>query len=365
MATLGYGDLDRASLRLGEAVLDPGAWPDVMDEICPAAGATGAVLLQSDARTADVPRTASVEDLVRNYFADSWHVGDLRAVRAVPLLLGGEKVVVDQDLFTREEMDGTAYYQDLILASGFHWFAAVGFRSGPAHWALSIQRTQRDGPFEAEDKRGLARIADRLTESATLSWAVGRSVLAGMTNALSLVRQPALAVDRAGRVLEANAAAEHMFDDELRVKDRRLFVRDRQARAALDVLFDRIRSSPQRAALPAEPIIVKRVDRRPLLIRTLPVDGPASGPFLGARAILTLCDLAPKAGPRPDLVARVFGLTPAEANLASLIGTGVSLERAAQQLGIARETARNQLKAAFAKTDTHRQAELAALLSRL
>jgi DNA-binding CsgD family transcriptional regulator len=35
---------------------------------------------------------------------------------------------------------------------------------------------------------------------------------------------------------------------------------------------------------------------------------------------------------------------------------------AARELKIARETARNQLKAVFAKTNTHRQSELVALL---
>jgi DNA-binding CsgD family transcriptional regulator len=34
-------------------------------------------------------------------------------------------------------------------------------------------------------------------------------------------------------------------------------------------------------------------------------------------------------------------------------------------MAVARETARNQLKLAIAKTDAYRQAELAALLSRL
>lgn len=68
--------------------------------------------------------------------------------------------------------------------------------------------------------------------------------------------------------------------------------------------------------------------------------------------------------PAADLRAR-FGLTEAEARIAEGLRTGNSLVRAAEELGIAYETARNQLKAVFAKTDTHRQSELVALLSRL
>jgi DNA-binding CsgD family transcriptional regulator len=64
------------------------------------------------------------------------------------------------------------------------------------------------------------------------------------------------------------------------------------------------------------------------------------------------------------LLAAVFGLTPAEARLAAIMAEGRDPERAAEELGIARVTARNQLKAIFAKTDTHRQSELVAMLSR-
>jgi DNA-binding CsgD family transcriptional regulator len=62
---------------------------------------------------------------------------------------------------------------------------------------------------------------------------------------------------------------------------------------------------------------------------------------------------------------RAFGLTAAEARAAGLIAQGLSPEQAAQQLNIAVETARSQLKAVFSKTGTHRQSELAALLARL
>jgi DNA-binding CsgD family transcriptional regulator len=65
------------------------------------------------------------------------------------------------------------------------------------------------------------------------------------------------------------------------------------------------------------------------------------------------------------IVARAFGLSRAEARLASLIAGGMAPDAAAQKLGVSRETVRNQLKAVFAKTETHRQNEVAALLAQL
>lgn len=55
----------------------------------------------------------------------------------------------------------------------------------------------------------------------------------------------------------------------------------------------------------------------------------------------------------------------AEARLAARLMSGDGINAAAIALGVSRETARTQLKAVFAKTNTHRQAELATLVTRL
>jgi DNA-binding CsgD family transcriptional regulator len=156
-----------------------------------------------------------------------------------------------------------------------------------------------------------------------------------------------------------------VFDGEIRVHNHRLCIADKRARAELECFVDAIRIAGDTDPLPARPIVVRRQLKPPVLIRILPIEASASSPFLGARALLTLFDLGERKARHPELLADAFGLTAAEAKLASLLGTGESIERAAERLGISPLTARTQLKAVFGKTDTHRQAELAALLSRL
>ena len=187
-----------------------------------------------------------------------------------------------------------------------------------------------------------------------------------MSNALDLIGQPALAIDRFGLVIDMNASAECVFDDTVYVKCRRLVVTDAVAKSEMEALKIRLRTTPDTEPLPANPILVRRGTRGPLVIRTMPVHGAARSPFLGARAILLLSDLhKPASGAEPVMLSKLFELTPAEARLASLLHTGISLERIAEELGVTQSTARNQLKAVFAKTDTSRQGELIALLSRL
>ena len=67
----------------------------------------------------------------------------------------------------------------------------------------------------------------------------------------------------------------------------------------------------------------------------------------------------------PTALRQLFDLTHSEARLAVRLATGEAFSTAAMALGIGRETARTHLRALFAKTGTHRQAELVALLARL
>jgi DNA-binding CsgD family transcriptional regulator len=355
--------LELAATRLGDTVVDPKLWPDVLEYICQAVGATGALLLQSDVRTPDVPRTKSVEEYAEAYFS-GWHLNDPRAQRAVPLPPGGTKIVVDQDIFTPEEISRSPFFNELCFPGGFPWFSAVGW-AGPPLWGLCFQRSARDGPLEGDRRQTLARLSQRLTEVSTLSTAVGRLALSSVTNALNSMLQPALGIDRNGRVLDVNRCANDLFDDDIRVHNRRLVVRDSFARTLLDQLINRLRIISDLEECPLNSIAIRRDGKHPVVLRAFPIHGGAREPFLGARALLTLTPLGPKEPAPQALLAQAFALTPAEARIAVIIAQGASPEHAAEVLAISRETARNQLKAVFAKTGTHRQSELVALLSRL
>jgi DNA-binding CsgD family transcriptional regulator len=171
-----------------------------------------------------------------------------------------------------------------------------------------------------------------------------------------------IALDSMGCVLDANTTALAFFDDEVQVSERRLRLRDPRASADLAILTARLRAAPETAELHVTPIVARRTGKPPLLLRLFPVGGAATRTFLDARALILLSELRAKPAPDPAVVARAFGLSRAEARLASLIVGGLALDTAARRLGVSRETARSQLRSVFAKTATHRQSELVALL---
>jgi len=207
----------------------------------------------------------------------------------------------------------------------------------------------------AEGERILASFTRRLIEIAP-SGARGSDT--SPAAALNAMRLPAIALDQHGFVAEVNAAAETIFDNDFRIKDRRLFVRDPEARALLKDAIDQLKTSPRLNPFATEPIIVRRNGKLPVIVRTWRFDGAAHRPAQDVCALLTLNALGPKPGPPAAILAKAFRLTPAEAKLASVIARGASPEIAAGELKISRETVRNQLKSVFAKTDTHRQSGL-------
>ncbi|MBA2400398.1 MAG: helix-turn-helix transcriptional regulator [Bradyrhizobium sp.] len=360
------GRLQSISNRLGDAVLDPAQWPVLMQDICSASGAMGACLLQSDVRTPDVPMTDSVREFFKTYFDDRYNENDIRAERAVPLLLEGRQIVSDQDIFTSEtEMLRDPLYAHLN-SFGLRWFAAVGFFAGPALWGFSIQRTIGEGAFEESEKTALANLSQRLTETATLSTSVGRVVLSNVTNALGFIKRPAIALDRLGSVLEINPLAEALLGGgDINMVGQRLVLRDRRTQAAFNTFLDRLRAASDLDALGVAPIVIRRDGRLPVVIRVLPVDGAARSPFLGARAILIFSGSDGGEAEQLAMLHQAFLLTPSEARIAVCLAGGKSLEEAAQEMAIAQETARSHLKSVFRKTGTHRQGELVALVGRL
>ncbi len=212
--------------------------------------------------------------------------------------------------------------------------------------------------LRADEERILASFAGRLIEIA--AGAGMRGSAASPIAVLDAMRLPAIALDREGFVAEVNAAAEAIFDSDIRIRDRRLFVRDQESRAVLKDATDQLKVLELDPSA-FEPVIVPRMDKLPVIVRIWPFESSAQE----VRALLTLNALGPRPSPPAAILAKAFRLTPSEAKLACVIARGAPPEIAARELGISRETARNQLKAVFAKTDTHRQAELVALLSQV
>jgi DNA-binding CsgD family transcriptional regulator len=100
---------------------------------------------------------------------------------------------------------------------------------------------------------------------------------------------------------------------------------------------------------------------RPLSIKVAPVElNPGDS---GSRvAAVFIRDLEIRQTVPPEVVAKLFGLTFAEARVVVELVKGKRPQEVAEDLGVSLNTVRNQLKQIFSKTNTGRQSELISLV---
>ena len=142
--------------------------------------------------------------------------------------------------------------------------------------------------LRAEEERILANFTRRLIEIASVAGARGSGT--SPTAALNAMRLPAIALDQHGFVADVNTTADAVFDHNIKIKDRRLFVRDPNARTLLKEAIDQLKELPRLDSLTLEPVIVPRMDKLPVIVRIWPFEGP---PGQDMRALLTLNALGP------------------------------------------------------------------------
>jgi hypothetical protein len=169
--------------------------------------------------------------------------------------------------------------------------------------------------LRAKEERVLASFTRSMIEITAVAGARGPGT--SPTAALDAMRLPGIALDHNGFVADVNAAADAIFDHDIKIKDRRLFVSDPDARVLLREAIDQLKIPPRLNSLAFEPVIVPRTDKLPVIVRIWPFDGPHL-PTQEVRALLTLNALGPKPGPPAATLAKTFRLTPSEAKLACI-----------------------------------------------
>ncbi len=182
-----------------------------------------------------------------------------------------------------------------------------------------------DCQLSDKEEEMLASFTRRLIEIAAVAGARGAGTSA--TDILNTMCLPAISIDRCGFIVEVNAAADAVFDNEVNIRDKRLYVRDLEARALLKTALDELPNPAKLKALIAEPIIVQRSGKLPVILRIWPFEGAARSAEQDVHALVTLNVLGPKPGPPTAILAQTFRLTPSEAKLASIIARGGHLSK--------------------------------------
>jgi hypothetical protein len=146
------------------------------------------------------------------------------------------------------------------------------------------------GCLRDEEERLLAFFTRRLIEIAAMAEARGPGIRP--TAVLNAMRLPAVALDRYGFVVDLNVAADAVFDSNIKIMDRRLFVRDTDARELLKEAIDQLKK-PHQIPIVLKPFIVRRRGKVPVVLRIWSFAAPAHLPprrtVSPVHAILSVC----------------------------------------------------------------------------
>jgi DNA-binding CsgD family transcriptional regulator/PAS domain-containing protein len=281
-----------------------------------------------------------------------------------------DKIVALEDILSDKDLMASDYYQHYLQPTGLFRILGVDtLEPGGMLARLRVSRRKTEPRFSKAERELLARITPHLRRAiqvyASLNRATSeRDVYAGAVDQLSVAT---LILDEEGRLLNHNALAGAILDeaDGLLLKDQHLHLEGRDLNKSLqEALSDVIRAQQDGATAVVRALRVRRSGERAdlgLVIRPVPPSDRGRGQAIPSVAIF-VSDPDLRESASQQILGELFGLTPAEANLAILLARGLSLTEASATQHISLHTSRAQLKSVFAKTGVSRQAELVRLV---
>ncbi len=345
--------------RIYEASVVPELWPGVLDDIAATTESRGGLLF-SARKALHWTASDTVREVFSDYVSEGWFT---RCSRRVCIMNAEEPgFFTEQDFWSEEQMGTDPIYRDFFRPRGLGWSAGTGLRipSGD-NIVFSVERAFERGPVEPDHVERLNALRPHLARSALISARLGLQRAEGATEALTALRLPALLLDEAGRVVEANERLQAISGDMgIGARDR-LTLTDR---AAAEQLVQALSSlgTPEGQAPCSFPL--KDDLGVPLgVLHVMPVRRTAHDIFGRAYALIVLTPIGTDRSPSADLMRSLFDLTASEARVATGLALGRTPEEIAAEGAVAITTVRSQLRRVLEKTGCTRQAEVAALLA--
>lgn len=348
------------------AALEPSEWPNFLDALKETFQGSSAHILVENPETNFIHlfwsqgiTTTATESYEKFYGRkDVWFHGS-RTAPAGSVLRGHEIVPA-------KEFERTEFYQDWARPSGIYDSLACVFLSDDtATGRLSIGLPKTQGLAPMDQKALFEAITPHVLRAVQVDhWlSAARTKADGVLQVLAGVGTAVVITDEQGRILFVNQPAEHILQ-----AGQGLSSTAGVLRAATHSLNNRLHAliaeagavggkSGQWSGLHGTLSIPR--DREPLSVLVLPLRVPT--PHLGPRrpaAIVFINDPERKPIPRQPHLARLYGLTKAEARLLEALLEGDTLQDYAGRLGISINTIRTQLTHILDKTGCRGQSDL-------
>ena len=271
---------------------------------------------------------------------------------------------------TDAELHASLMYREILAPAGVEYSLVVSVSEDDGSLImLGVFRGKESTFFEEAEAEAFGELIPHVKQAVALSERLARVDFANRValEALDSVRMGVLIVDESARVIHVNATARRIIDahDGIALHNGTLRLHDREQDTQLRrAVWDAV-SKAREAIPPDQAVAVSRPSGReayPLLVGTLWGNHLRYGLGRLDRPLAVVFVSIPEEPQEAtaELLRRLFGLTLAEARLCEHLVQSRSVEEAAEELGVAKDTARVHLRNAFDKLGVSRQAELVA-----
>lgn len=358
-----------------KAPLDPAKFGDVLEELRALVGASSGNLFRegSEPGSALILASTEVDENAIQQYHEHYHKIDIwleESLKYEPgsVLIGSE--IVPDDVFVNSE-----WYNDFLRQLDIGRLITGRMQGDPSKAdSISFYRPLKMTEFDDRASQIIAQIVPHVTSACTvyqhlldieLRLAVTESAFDALPVGIMLI-------DHAGRVVHANQLAWQVVDDDdgLGVRQRQLVASVATEQRKLDRLVRSIAATARlQVSKAGGTLTISRPSlKRPYSVFVAPMTDIGSeqpGIFAQIRPSTIVIIHDPEQVTRfpIDLLRERYGLTQAEARLASELALGASLQTAAERFGVTKGTVRSQLKQILNKTEVKRQAELVRLLA--
>jgi DNA-binding CsgD family transcriptional regulator len=354
--------------RIYEAAFVPELWSSVLETAGDLSGsANGAIFVFQEGapirgRFSDAsPRSAQALKDVRPLFdkflaSDSWKIfpGVMRMYEMQPA-----RFVQVEDFMTPEEIANDPQRIAARAAGiGVNLCTAVPLPTGELV-TIVFQRWLKDAGYEAASVERVDAMRPHLARAGMMAARLRLEQAKATVATLEAIGLAAAVMSAAGRVVAANGLLDEMRSTFIAAAHGRIALTN----VAANALFqDAVANNRHDEVIRSIPV-PSADGQPPLVMHLLPIRRAAHDIFSGADMLLVATPVNASAiVPSPSILAGLFDLTPAEARLAASLSQGRPLKDAAADSNITFKSGRTYLERIFAKTGTHRQSELVALL---
>jgi len=268
------------------------------------------------------------------------------------------------------KLEDTDLYNFCMKPLDIHHMLGVDLRNANGQrFSVRFCRPKTAANFEANSRDFLTMLSNHIQRAVANGMQLIQLDNERKLYSKTLSRQAigVITLDEKGNVITRNAIADEILreKDGVHIINDRIHLESPASRAKLNgFINDVISAQRNHQALPVNALSVDRPSGKPdleVLIKPMMIDKtvePSHTPhmmvFINAPDKTSDIDIR--------ILMSLYNLTKAEAMLAKYLADGANLDQSAAQLGIARNTARAQLRSIFAKTGVSQQSMLVSLI---